>query len=142
MASISRRDFLKVLAMVPLSPLVHASPEVRLQTRKIYLRTVLIAGFQYYDGYDIFDQLVVGDELELRRQPDNPYDDKAIEVYTRDGHKLGYIPRIANPIPAALADQNIAIGAEISGLRSPDEYYKPIKMQLYMIILAEAPDAI
>jgi len=142
MTSINRRDFLKVLGAVTLSPLVHASPEVRQRTRKIYLKSVLIAGFEYYDGYDIFDQLAIGDELELRRQPENPYDNKAIEVYTHNGYKLGYIPRIDNPIPAAIADQKVAIGAEISGLRSPDEHYRPIKMRLYMIILDKGMDGI
>lgn len=137
MTKISRRSFLKVLGVFTLSPLVHASPEVRARMRKIKLRDVPIAGFHYYDGYQVFAKLAIGDELELRREADNPYDKNAIEVYTRDGQKLGYIPRIVNPIPAALVDQNVAIGAEICGLRDPVEYFKPVKLRLYMIILAE-----
>jgi hypothetical protein len=153
-SALSRRDFLKLLALVPLSPLVHASPVVRAQTRKVYLVTVGIAGFYYYEGMEeaVFNALAVGDELELRREPENPHDPNAIEVYTQNGYKLGYVPMIENPIPAALADQNIAIGAEISGLATipgsdlydyldedlddDAEYHSPVQMRLYMIILA------
>ncbi len=140
MPKITRRDFLKVLGTVSLSPLAHANPLLRVRVRKIYLRDVVTTGFDYYDGYEIFDELAICDELELRRQPDNLYDKNAIEVYTVSGVKLGYIPRIMNLIPAALADQNIAIGAEVSGLRDPSEHYRPVKMRLYMIILDEVPD--
>ncbi len=82
--------------------------------------TVPIAGMYYYDGYDeeIYGELSIGDELELRREPENPYDENAIEVYTRDGYKLGYVPKISNPIPASIADQDIAIGAEIFDIES------------------------
>jgi hypothetical protein len=136
MTHISRRDFLKVLGAAALSPLVHASPEVRVQARKVYLITVPIAGFYYYDGmdYDVFESLAVGDELELRREPDNPYDANAIEVYTRDGNKLGYVPRVNNPIPAAIADQDVVIGAEIIYVDEDPDEYPPLSMRLYIIV--------
>jgi hypothetical protein len=154
MLEVSRRDFLKFMGLAALSPLVHASPVVRAQTRKVYLVTVGVAGFSYYEGMEeaVFNALAVGDELELRREPENPHDPNAIEVYTQNGYKLGYVPMIENPIPAALADQNIAIGAEISGLidapadnlddyleddeDDDSEYLSPVQMRLYMIILA------
>lgn len=136
MGEINRRDFLKVLGAATLSPLVHASPEARARARKIYLRRVHIAGFPYYDGVEdeVFDNLAVGDELELRRQPDNPHDKRAIEVYTADGHKLGYIPQVNNRIPANLADQNVAIGAEICFINETQDDYPAVGIRLYMII--------
>lgn len=136
MSEINRRDFLKVLGLVALSPLVHASPEQRALTREVYLQTAPVAGFYYYDGMEeeVFESLKIGDELELRREPDNPYDEKAIEVYTEDGYKLGYVPQIENPIPAAIADQDIAIGAEIVGLEESPDIHPAVQMRLYMII--------
>ena len=136
MSEINRRDFLKVLGLVALSPLVHASPEQRALTREVSLQTAPVAGFYYYDGRDVevFESLKIGDELELRREPDNPYDEKAIEVYTEDGYKLGYVPQIENPIPAAIADQDIAIGAEIVGLEESPDIHPAVQMRLYMII--------
>lgn len=152
MSPISRRDFLKVLGTATLSPFVHlpssaheTQPErvetaARLQKRKIYLQTVPIAGFYNYDGMgeDICESLSIGDELELRREPQNPYDENAIEVYTRDGLKLGYVPRISNPIPAALADLDFAIGAEVANLEVDPDEYPPVAIRLYMVILTAA----
>jgi hypothetical protein len=144
MAQISRRDFLKVLGTVSLSPFVHLSTSdqreqaARLQKRKIYLQTVPIAGFYYYDGMDddVYESLSIGDELELRREPQNPYDENAIEVYTREGLKLGYVPRINNPIPATLADLDFSIGAEIARMEDDLEEYPPVEMRLYLVLMA------
>lgn len=143
MNQIGRRDFLKVLGAVMLSPFAHMDTDIqsegmqRLRTRKVYLLTVDIAGFYYYDGMEdeVFEGLAVGDELELRREPTNPHDANAIEVYTREGHKLGYVPRIDNPIPASIADQDVAIGAEIVFLEDYPEEYPPVCMRLYMVVL-------
>ena len=152
MSQISRRDFLKVLGTATLSPFVHLPPPTQaspanqaeaargVQARKIYLITVDIAGFYFYDGMEeeVYERLAPGDELELRREPDNPHDTNAIEVYTQDGIKLGYVPRISNPIPAAIADQDIAIGAEIADMELYPEEYPPVRMRLYMVVLTEA----
>lgn len=144
MTTMNRRNFLKMLGLVTLSPLVHASAEMRAQTRKVYLQTVYIAGLYYYDGMDmkVFSRLSVGDELELRREAHNPHDENAIEVYTQDGHKLGYVPQIENPIPAAIADQNVAIGAEISGLEPTPDYFPAVFMRLYMVIVEPPNQAV
>lgn len=72
------------------------------------------------------------------REPQNPHDELAIEVYTREGEKLGYVPRIVNPIPFALADLEIAIGAEIAEMEDGTAEYPPVRMRLYMFILTEA----
>jgi hypothetical protein len=93
-----------------------------------------------YNGMeeDVYAGLATGDELELRREPDNPHDSNAIEVYTRDGIKLGYVPRIANPIPASIADQDVAIGAEIADLEVDPDEFPPVQMRLYMVILTDS----
>lgn len=41
-----------------------------------------VAGFVYYDGTDVMKQLKPGQELQLQREPDNPY----------DGRPLKYMP--------------------------------------------------
>jgi hypothetical protein len=58
--------------------------------------SVHIAGTQYYDAPDYAPKLRYGDDCELRFEPDNKHDKNAIEVYSKDGAKLGYIPKSVN----------------------------------------------
>jgi hypothetical protein len=108
MSEISRRNFLKVLGGLSLSPLAHLPPgesprEWPTDDRKVYLRVVRIASY----------------------------------FYTRDGYKLGCVPQIDNPIPAAPADQEVAVGAEVYQIISRDEDYPWLNMRLYMLIPKE-----
>ena len=48
--------------------------------------------------------LVEGENLNLVRAPDNPFDSNAIEVHTEDGHFIGFIPKNINTDLAAALD--------------------------------------
>jgi hypothetical protein len=78
-----------------------------------------VAGYQFYQGPVVISQLRTGDPLVLRREPDNPHDEWAIEVLTTSGAKLGYVPRSSNEVIAELLDQGLAVKAEIDYL-DPD----------------------
>lgn len=54
-----------------------------------------IAGFKYWDGALVLDQLRPGRALDLVPEPDNPYDSKAVALYLGTA-KLGYVPRTDN----------------------------------------------
>jgi hypothetical protein len=54
-----------------------------------------IAGFTYYDGLEVIEQLTLGAIVTLVSESDNPYDPDAVAVYF-GGTKLGYIPRAKN----------------------------------------------
>jgi len=62
-----------------------------------------IAGFTYYEGALVFNQLKTGDELQLAFEPDNRYDPKAVIIHYGE-HKLGYIPRSQNDAIAKLLE--------------------------------------
>ena len=52
-----------------------------------------IAGWRYYDGEKITNQLKVGTKINFELEPLNKEDNKAVIVLSdNDGHKLGYIP--------------------------------------------------
>ncbi|MBB5326032.1 hypothetical protein HNQ34_003150 [Anoxybacillus tepidamans] len=51
-----------------------------------------IAGWRYYEGERVIDQLQVGDDVKFQREPKNEQDPKAVVVLTKQGEKLGYIP--------------------------------------------------
>ena len=48
--------------------------------------------------------LYIYDLLDFFREPDNPYDKRAIVIKNADGVKIGYIPRADNKIFARLMD--------------------------------------
>ncbi|THE13996.1 DNA-binding protein [Bacillus timonensis] len=52
-----------------------------------------IAGWRYYDGDTIENQLQVGSKVNFELEPSNKEDNKAVIVLSDSkGHKLGYIP--------------------------------------------------
>src|SRR5574340_1362191 len=54
-----------------------------------------IAGFAYYDGLDVIDQLILGQQVSLIVEADNPHDPEAVAIYFKD-IKLGYVPSANN----------------------------------------------
>lgn len=56
-----------------------------------YIDSFHLAGFEYYDGLDIVDELKPGTKVNLVEETDNPHDGDAIAIYYND-IKLGYVP--------------------------------------------------
>jgi len=56
-----------------------------------------LAGFSYYDGVTVFNELKIGSSLRLAVEPTNAYDPHAVEIYFGDT-KLGYVPRSNNRV--------------------------------------------
>lgn len=54
-----------------------------------------IAGFTYWDGLEVFDELKIGTELTLEVEPNNGHDPNAVKILFRET-MLGYIPRGEN----------------------------------------------
>ncbi|GFH40372.1 HIRAN domain-containing protein [Pseudolactococcus insecticola] len=60
-----------------------------------------IAGFAYYDGLDVIDQLMLGQNVTLVVESDNPHDPEAVAIYF-GSHKLGYVPSNKNSLLSTL----------------------------------------
>ncbi|MBS9776347.1 MAG: HIRAN domain-containing protein [Fusobacterium sp.] len=60
-----------------------------------YIDSFHIAGFQYYEGLEVIDELKVGTKVILIEEENNPYDAKAVAIYYKDT-KLGYVPSTNN----------------------------------------------
>lgn len=60
-----------------------------------------LAGFAYYDGLDVIDELTLGQTVQMVKELNNPYDEKAVAIYYK-GKKLGYIPESHNSIISTL----------------------------------------
>ncbi len=74
-----------------------------------------LAGFQYYQGKALWDEMKVGDELALVREAHNAHDGNAVRVDWR-GQPLGYVPRRENRTVAHHMDRGGAVEARISKL--------------------------
>lgn len=71
----------------------------------LFLIRTEIAGTSHVVGIEELEPFLrPGDRLELVRIPDNPSDQNAIKIFTRDRIKLGYVPRKDNLILARLMD--------------------------------------
>ncbi len=111
---LTRRSFFGVFGLLGLPGPSRPEPAPHHRVRLI---VTTINGLVYYDGTRRrIAGLRPGERLVLRREPTNPYDERAIEVWTRQGYKLGYLPRRINAVPAALADQQWELSAEVAGV--------------------------
>lgn len=54
-----------------------------------------LAGFTYYDGVEVFEELKIGISLKMTAEPDNQFDPYAVALYYQE-KKLGYVPREEN----------------------------------------------
>lgn len=82
--------------------------------------TCRAAGLQFYDygrWDDVLERRVLpgpGDRLGLVRRPDNAADTHAVELWWRDGHMLGHLPRDLAAELAPRLDAGMACRAYVS----------------------------
>jgi len=96
---------------------IFASQIAHADAVRILVQSSPLAGFKYYAGEALWDELREGDALTLIREPDNAHDTKAIRVEWR-GQKLGYLPRAQNQAVSAAMDAGERIDARIAKLRN------------------------
>ena len=84
-----------------------------MKSRKLYFMECHVAGRQYHEADEVWEDLHVGTPLLLVRDTDNKYDPEAVAIVYRktygdedehDDYVLGYIPRDENTPIAALLD--------------------------------------
>lgn len=60
-----------------------------------------IAGFAYYDGLEVIEELTLGKAVQLISEADNPYDPEAVAIYYEE-IKIGYVPKDKNELLSKL----------------------------------------
>jgi hypothetical protein len=98
---------------------------------RILVQSSPLAGFRYHAAAEVWHELRVGDPLELRREPDNPYDANAVSVSWR-GRKLGYLPRRENAATSWGLDRGQALRARISRLAPHPNPARRIEIEVYV----------
>lgn len=121
MTAASRRAFLAgaggAVGAVAAVALPAAAPAQGAGGRPLRLLATYVAGIGRNAPASLARALALGEAVALRREPDNPYDPRAVSVWTRGGEKLGYVPRIENQALASLMDAGLEPQARIVSVR-------------------------
>ena len=103
--------------------------------RRNFLLTLLgfpnTAGFQYYEGERLFNQLNIDDPLQLRRDPENKYDKRAVETYWNN-NMPGHIPKMANMSISQILDNCGKLNAEITRLYPQQKPWYCVSLAVYI----------
>lgn len=106
---------------------------VSAQNVRVLVQNSPLAGFQYHQAAAVWDQLRVGDALELQREPDNPHDVNAVRVFWR-GALLGYLPKKENRSVAQEIDQGARVSGRISQLREDANPWRRLRIDVYLAL--------
>ena len=99
-----------------------------------FLIGTAVAGTKYQENIgEKCKDLELGERLTLVREPNNPYDERAIAVHTSMGDKLGYVPRAVNLILSRLMDAGHELYALVRDLSYDlDNRYYLVVMKIYL----------
>jgi hypothetical protein len=100
---------------------------------KVLVQSSPLAGFQFYAGRELWDEMRAGDALALVREPDNKHDANAVRVEWR-GRKLGYLPRKENRAVAAEMDRGGKVEARIGQLHRHRDPWQRILVAVYVVL--------
>jgi hypothetical protein len=98
---------------------------------RIVMQSSPLAGFRHYEAPSLWEQISVGDELSLVREPDNPHDRNAVRVEWR-GCKLGYVPRTQNEAVARQIDRGTPLVARVSKLQHTRAPNRRIELEIHL----------
>ena len=102
---------------------------------RIIVQQSPLAGFQYYDGKVLWDNMRVGDPLTLVREPQNPHDSNAVRVEWK-GQPLGYVPRRDNSDVARQLDRGVPVQARIVRLKEARNPWQRVEFEVFVELAA------
>ena len=127
MLSANRAAFL-LAGMLAALPVLSEEP---LAGARLLVQSTPLAGFRYHAAAEVWQELRVGDALELAREPANPHDVNAVAVTWR-GRKLGYVPRRDNAALAWGLDRGEPLQARISRLAPHPNPARRIEIEVFV----------
>jgi hypothetical protein len=124
------RRFWRIAALFALVSGPACAEEARERVRLLVQNSPL-AGFRYHAAAELWDELRVGDRLELVRETGNPHDANAVAVLWR-GRMLGYVPRRENAALAWGLDRGTPLRARISALNEHPNPARRVRFEVYV----------
>ncbi len=98
---------------------------------EILVQVSMTAGLRYHEAKAVWEEMQVGDSLTLVREPENPYDARAVRVEWQ-GHKLGYIPRAENEAVARQMDRGNALQARLTKLVYYRNHRRKLELEVFL----------
>jgi hypothetical protein len=98
---------------------------------RMLVQSSSLAGYRYHAAAEVWDELKVGDVLELSREPENSHDRSAVSVSWK-GRKLGYVPRRDNAAVARALDRGTMLRARISKLSDEVNPSRRIQFEVFV----------
>ena len=103
------------------------------QTIRLLVQSSPLAGFQYHAGGELWQQLKVGDRLNLVREPENPHDSRAVRVEWQ-GRQLGYLPRAENDAVAVAMDRGERVEGRIAALVEHRNPWRRVRIEVFAVL--------
>jgi hypothetical protein len=101
--------------------------------KKFYLLQCFVAGFRFYNGMKLLDNMNEGDMLQLLREPQNEYDECAVALLWNN-EKIGFIPSDENQILSRLIDANaLELMVEITHLNKDVKPWENLCVAVYFL---------
>ena len=124
-----RRNFITgILSSIGLSVI---PAQAKLSQQKILLLQDYIAGYQYYQGETVQEQIKINDPIQLQAEPHNFYDNKAVALYWNNT-KLGYIPRQSNGVIAQMLSRGEKLQAKVQQIQHQANPWERIKITIQL----------
>ena len=108
----------------------------------VFFKECHLAGREYHEADEVWDQLKVGTELRLERDTDNRYDPEAVAVMFDEkdslmpmSYLLGYIPRGENKDIAHFLDMgwDECFQCRISKINPEEHYEEQIRLIIKIV---------
>ena len=99
--------------------------------REIFLLECHVAGTCFRKLDDIESSLLPGNILTFKREPDNRFDQLAIEIFDQEERSLGYVPKKKNEVLARLMDAGKLVFGKIESAKHLDKWLK-IDVRVFM----------
>ncbi len=131
--------FLKVFGLGTTGLII---PNTTWSQKPIKIYDNYIKGLTHYQFEKVRKQLVVGQELQLKREITNIYDSFATEVFYNE-FKLGYLTAYENIVIANLLEQGVKFQSFVSKVSSnQDKVFDALAIEIYTNIVIETPKII
>ena len=130
----NRSDFLKAFGLGSVGLVI---PNTLWSQKPVKIYDNYVKGLMHYQFRKIKKQLTLGQELLLKREIANTYDQFAVEVYFNK-YKLGYLAAYENIAIANMLDQGVEFSAFISEIDKKNEF-EGLAIEIYTNIVIQNP---